>query len=182
MMTGKILSVSLMSLLTIQFSGYGQDAASGAAMLDVSSGAFKDGDQMPLRHGYRNENLSPAISWSGVPAQAKSIAMICDDPDAPGGDWVHWVIFNIPATASGLPEGVKHGDRLPDGAIQGTNDFHKVGYDGPAPPSGVHRYYFKVYALDSMLDLKPRATKKELLRAMSGHILGEGSVMGRFRR
>ncbi|MBN2453880.1 MAG: YbhB/YbcL family Raf kinase inhibitor-like protein [Candidatus Omnitrophica bacterium] len=148
--------------------------------LTVTSAAFDDGGMMQDRQGYNYENVSPQIAWLKTPAGTKSIALICDDPDAPGGDWVHWVIFNIPATAGGLPEGVPHGEMLPDGSIQGVNDFDLLGYDGPAPPSGVHRYIFKVFALDTILGLKPGASKAQLLKAMGGHVLAEGRIVGRF--
>jgi Raf kinase inhibitor-like YbhB/YbcL family protein len=117
-----------------------------------------------------------------MPEGAQSIVVICDDPDAQGDTWVHWIIFNIPAAAEGLLEGVSREEVLQDGSVQGVNDFKKIGYDGPAPPYGVHRYVFKVFALDTMLDFQDSATKKELLSRMTGHILGEGKLMGRFKK
>ena len=108
--------------------------------------------------------------------------MISDDPDAPMGTWVHWVIFNIPPEAKGLPENVLRKDTLDDGAVQGVNGSRQIGYGGPCPPSGVHRYYFKVYSLDAKLSLKPGITNKALEDAMKGHVLSEGQLMGRYKR
>jgi Raf kinase inhibitor-like YbhB/YbcL family protein len=149
--------------------------------IDLTSSAFEEGGMIPQRYGFSRENISPPLAWAKVPEGTRSIAIICDDPDAPAGTWVHWVIFNIPASAVGLSEGVSREDVLQDGATQGVNDFKKIGYDGPAPPYGIHRYIFKIFALDIELDLKPGATKKELLGAMAGHIIGEGKLMGRFK-
>jgi len=148
----------------------------------VTSTAFKDGEMMPKRYTLDGENFSPPLAWTGVPAGTKSLALICDDPDAPRGTWVHWVIFNLPAGLTELPEQVPRSRTLNNGACQGTNDFGKIGYDGPAPPSGTHRYYFKIYALDKLLDLKPGATKADVLKAMQGHVLAEGQLMGKYRR
>ena len=150
--------------------------------IKIMSSTFKDGQMLPKRCGYDNENSSPALSWSGLPAGAKSLAVICDDPDAPGGDWVHWVIFNIPSGTGGLPEKMSKDKVLKDGSRQGMNDFRKTGYDGPCPPSGTHRYVFKVYALDTLLELKDGATKQELLDSMKGHILAEGRIVGLYSR
>lgn len=146
--------------------------------LTVSSTAFKEGGMIPRKYTCDDRDLSPQIAWSGVPAKAKSIALICDDPDAPAGTWVHWVVFNIPATVKDLPEGAS----LPGGAKLGINDFRKLVYGGPCPPGGTHRYYFKVYALDTMLNLKEGATKGELLKAMEGHLLAQGQLMGKYKR
>jgi Raf kinase inhibitor-like YbhB/YbcL family protein len=123
------------------------------------------------------------LKWQDAPAGAKSFALICDDPDAPVGDWVHWVIFNIPGDKTGLPEGVEKSGKLPDGALQGKNDFGLKGYGGPAPPAGKpHRYFFKIYALDTMLMLNEGAEKKDVERAMAGHIVGQGQLMGTYQR
>lgn len=161
-------------------SAYG--GAGKGRKIDLTSSAFREGDMIPQKYGFNDENLSPPIVWAKVPEGTQSIAVICDDPDAMGGTWVHWVIFNIPTATEGLPEGVSREETLQDGSRQGVNDFKKIGYDGPAPPYGVHRYVFKVFALDTMLDLQDSATKKELLSRMAGHILGEGKLMGRFKK
>ena len=117
-----------------------------------------------------------------MPNGAKFLAVICDDPDAPRGTWVHWVIFNIPASAKGLAEKIQPTSTLPNGARQGMNDSHELGYDGPCPPGGTHRYFFKVYALDAVLTLESGSTKPQLLKAMEGHILDEGQLMGKYKR
>ena len=123
------------------------------------------------------------MKWSGAPEGAKSFALICDDPDAPRGTWVHWVLYGLPADVTELAEAVPTTETLPDGAMQGTTDFGRVGYGGLCPPpGGPHRYFFKLYALDNDLDLKPGATKKELLAAMAGHILAQAQLMGTFER
>lgn len=152
-----------------------------AVKMGLTSSAFREGEMIPQKYGFRDENISPPLAWSGVPEGTQSIAIICDDPDALGGTWVHWVIFSIPAASEGLQEGVSREGMLDDGSAQGVNDFKKIGYDGPAPPYGVHKYVFKVFALDTALDLQAGATKKELLSRMAGHILGEGKLIGRFK-
>ena len=127
--------------------------------------------------------VSPPITWSQVPAGTKSVAVVCDDPDAPAGDWVHWVLFNLPPGAQKLDEGVPKAAELPNGAIQGVNGYDENGYDGPCPPPGKpHRYFFKVFALDTKLSLGATATKRDLLKAMQGHILAKGELWGTFKR
>lgn len=153
-----------------------------AMALTITSSAFKEGETIPSRHTCDGKDLSPPLSWSGVPANTKSLALISDDPDAPMGTWVHWVLYNVPADTTYLPEGVPTLPELPSGALQGATDFGRPGYGGPCPPSGTHRYFFKLYALDLVLDLKPGATKKELEAAMQGHILAEAQLMGTYRR
>jgi len=148
----------------------------------VSSEAFKDGETIPPEYTCDGKNVSPALLWEGIPAGAKSIALIMDDPDAPGGMFVHWVLYNIPASARKLPEGMAKNETLGDGSRQGMTDFGRVGYGGPCPPKGTHRYYFKVYALDTMLNMQPGASKKQLENAMKGHILAQGELMGRYGR
>ena len=151
--------------------------------IEVTSTAFTEGSAIPVRHTCDGEDVSPPLSWSGVPQETRSLALISDDPDAPGGTWVHWVYYAIPADANGLPEGIADTEALPDGAMQGRNDFKRTGYGGPCPPKGSpHRYMFKLYALDVPLDLAPGATKSELLGAMDGHILAQGQLMGTYQR
>ncbi len=151
--------------------------------LKVESPAFSPGGDIPRQHTCDGPDLSPPLRWSEPPAGTQSLALICDDPDAPAGTWVHWVLYRIPASARGLPEGVPKRETLADGSRQGRNDFGKVGYGGPCPPRGPkHRYFFKLYALDTVLDLPPGATKAELLKAMEGHILAQGELMGRYGR
>ena len=150
--------------------------------IKLTNSVLKDGEFIPKKYTCDGANVSPPVEWSGTPEAAKSIALICDDPDAPAGIWVHWVIFNIPASANKLNENIPFDKVLEDGAVQGKNDFRKIGYGGPCPPGGIHRYFFKIYALDKRLELKPGATKGELLNAMEGHILAEGKLMGRYSR
>ena len=150
--------------------------------IKVTSPVFSEGGMIPKKYTCDGEEASPPIEWSNIPEGAKSIAVISDDPDAPGGMWVHWVIFNIPPAEKGLPENVTHDKALPNGAIQGINDSREIGYGPPCPPSGTHRYYFKVYALDDVLKPEPGITKNQLLKAMDGRILAEGGIMGRYKR
>lgn len=127
--------------------------------------------------------MSPPLRWGPPPQGTRSFALIADDPDAPVGAWVHWVVFNIPADEREMPEGAPPKEVFPKGGRQGLNDFNRIGYGGPCPPPGKpHRYFFKLYALDITLDLKPRATKAQVLEASKGHIVGEAQIMGRFGR
>lgn len=151
--------------------------------LQITTTAFAEGQPIPRRHAFDDQDISPALQWSGVPPAAKSLALICDDPDAPMGTWVHWVLYDLPPVGTGLAEGVPKSPELPNGAKQGVNDYKKIGYGGPCPPPGKpHRYFFKLYALDTMPDLKPGLTKKELLQAMDGHVIAEGQWMGTYER
>lgn len=150
---------------------------------ELTSPAFREGDLIPKPYTCEGSDVSPALRWDNPPKGTKSFALIADDPDAPMGTWVHWVLFNLPAERRDLPEEVPAQETLPDGTRQGLNDFKRVGYGGPCPPPGKpHRYYFKLYALAIALDLKPRATKAQVLEAGKGHVLGETQLMGRFGR
>jgi hypothetical protein len=154
--------------------------------IEVSSPAFGNGEAIPRKFTGEGADVSPALQWSGVPAGAASIALICDDPDAPIAEpFVHWVIFNLPADTKGLPEGVPANPTVDaPSAMQGENFFGNVGYGGPMPPEGhgTHHYHFKIYALDARLDLEPGAGKPEVLAAMEGHILDEGELVGTYER
>jgi len=150
--------------------------------IQLTSTAFSDGTMIPKRFTCDGEDFSPPLSWSGLPAGTRSLAMICDDPDAPVGTWDHWVLFNIPATVTGLPENVPATASLDDGSVHGNNSWERLGYGGPCPPGGTHRYFFKLYALDTELNLKTGATKSQLVRAMEGHILDQVQLMGKYRR
>lgn len=152
------------------------------ASIKISSTVFQDGALIPRPYTCDGPDVSPSLAWQAVPAQARTLALICDDPDAPGRTWVHWVLYNLPADTKGLIENVPKQGALPGGGVQGTNDFHKLGYDGPCPPGGTHRYYFKLYALDTELALEPGATKDQLLEAMKGHVLAEGQLMGKYQK
>jgi len=148
----------------------------------ITSGAFEQGGKIPVKYTCDGQDVSPPLSWEGVPEGTKALAIICDDPDAPMGTWVHWVLFNIPPGVTELPENVPAQPTLENGAVHGINDFRNYGYGGPCPPGGTHRYFFKIYALDAKVDLKPGATKAQLLDAMEGHILGKGELMGTYSR
>jgi Raf kinase inhibitor-like YbhB/YbcL family protein len=150
--------------------------------IQLTSTAFCDGAMIPIRYTCDGEDVSPPLSWSGLPAGTRYLTLICDDPDAPVGTWDHWVLFNIPATATGLPEDVPAKASLDDGSVHGNNSWGRPGYGGPCPPGGTHRYFFKLYALDTELNLKTGATKSQLVKAMEGHILAQGQLMGKYRR
>jgi len=150
--------------------------------MEIKSSAFGSGEMIPAKYTCDGADFSPQLEWSGSPAGTRSFALICDDPDAPMGTWVHWVIYDIPPTATMLAEGITREKDLPGGGTQGINDFRKIGYGGPCPPGGTHRYFFKLYALDSELGLKPGVTKDQLLKAMRGHILDEAQIMGTYKR
>lgn len=151
--------------------------------MQLTSTAFTEGSPIPAQHTCDGTNSSPPLKWSGVPAEAKSLALIADDPDAPMGTWVHWVVYDLPPTTTELAEGVAKSQFIPGGAKQGLNDFRHLGYGGPCPPPGkAHRYFFKLYALDTQLELKPGATKKEVEGAMAKHILAEGHLLGTYKR
>jgi Raf kinase inhibitor-like YbhB/YbcL family protein len=150
--------------------------------LVITSSAFSEGQAIPNRYTCDGPDVSPDLAWSGVPETAASLALICDDPDAPMGMWVHWVLFNIPADADGLSAEIPSDAILENGARHGKNDFGKLGYGGPCPPGGTHRYFFKLYALDTQVELDSGSTKDQLLEAMEGHILAEGQLMGIYSR
>jgi len=150
--------------------------------MKLTSTAFKEGEAIPRGYTCDGANVSPPLEWTGVPKTAKTIAIIADDPDAPAGTWVHWVLYNLPADGLGLIENTPQTETLKGGGAQGKNDFGKIGYGGPCPPSGTHRYFFKFYALDSELTLKPGATRAEVEQAMEGHIIGRAQLMGTYRR
>ena len=153
----------------------------------ITSDAFKPDQPIPRKFTGDGDDVSPALDWSGVPDGTKELAMIVDDPDAPRPEpWIHWVICKLPPTTAGLPEGVPTDKKLPQlgGALQGINDFKKIGYGGPAPPKGhgTHHYRFHLYALDRALQVEPGLDNKALIAALSGHILGEGMLVGTYER
>jgi hypothetical protein len=153
-----------------------------AMAIQVTSSAFEEGGMIPKKYTCDGEDISPPLQWSGIPEGAVSLALISDDPDAPRGTWVHWVLFNLPPDTGSLQEKIPPLKTLPNGGIQGITDFRRIGYGGPCPPSGTHRYFFKLYALDTKVDLNPGATKEQLLKAMKDHILAEGQLMGKYKR
>ena len=149
----------------------------------IQSSDFPNGVEIPPAFTCDGEDRSPALSWSGAPEGTKTFALIADDPDAPAGTWVHWVIFNIPGKTQSLPGGVEKKEQLADGSKQGKNDFRKIGYNGPCPPPGKpHRYFFKLYALGSDLTLPAGASKADVEHAMAGHILAQAELIGSYKR
>lgn len=183
-----MLRKSLYLFITVFFffscQNYGQPApkAKGENKMEIKSTAFEDGGMIPAKYTCDDLDISPPLEWSNVPEGAKSLALICDDPDAPMGTWVHWVIFNLPPDTKGLPENMPSDASLESGAKQGMTDFGRTGYGGPCPPGGTHRYFFKLYALDTELDQKEGITKARLLEAMGGHILAESRLIGKYTR
>jgi hypothetical protein len=150
--------------------------------LTLTSTVFSHGQPIPSLYTCEGKDISPPLAWSEPPSGTNSFALISDDPDAPMGTWVHWVAWNIPSSSRGLPEVVATDAQLNDGTRQGTTDFGRTGYGGPCPPSGTHRYFFKLYALDAALDLKPGATKAQLEAAMSGHVLAQAELIGTYKK
>ncbi len=150
--------------------------------IKITSSAFEDGGLIPAKYTCDGTDVSPPLQWDAVPEGTRSIALICDDPDAPMGTWVHWVLFNLPSDAKELAENIPTEETLPNGAKQGVNDFGRVGYGGPCPPGGTHRYFFKIYALDTEVGLQAGADKRRLLKTMEGHILEQGQLIGKYKR
>ncbi len=152
--------------------------------MKLESAGFKTGDKIPKKYTYTGQNISPQISWDDAPEGTKSFVLIADDPDAPPGNWVHWLVYNVPVEAHSLSEDIDGISHLKDGTLQGQNDFRQIGYDGPIPPEGhgSHRYFFRLYALDIKLTLRPGANRTELERAMKGHILEQTELMGTYER
>jgi Raf kinase inhibitor-like YbhB/YbcL family protein len=148
----------------------------------LTSSAFQNGEFIPKQYTCDGADVSPSLGWSEPPTGTKSLALIMDDPDAPAGTWVHWVLYDLPGDTRKLEEGIAKDRQLGDGMRQGRNDFGKIGYDGPCPPrGGPHRYYFRLYALDRKMNLKTGASKAELERAIKGHVLAEAEIVGRFQ-
>jgi len=143
----------------------------------IASPAFPHNGMIPSKYTCDGADVNPPLSFDNIPGKSKSLALIVDDPDAPRGTWVHWVVWNIGPGTMTIAE-----NSVPHGALQGTNDFRKQGYGGPCPPSGTHRYFFKLYALDTLLSLKAGATKAQLVEEMKGHVLGSSELIGLYRR
>ncbi len=154
--------------------------------LSIRSSAFSPGGEIPAIHTCEGKDISPSLAWSGVPASAKSLALVADDPDAPDPraprmTWVHWVLYDIPPSTTALREGIGAKD-LPPGTREGTNDWKRTGYGGPCPPIGRHRYFFKLYALDAVLPDLGRPTAAQLEKAMEGHVLEKAELMGTYQK
>jgi Raf kinase inhibitor-like YbhB/YbcL family protein len=181
---------SLATLFALVLAGCGQSPTptsvveeGGQAMaFEVMSSAFAQGEPIPVKYTCDGDDISPPLAWGDPQEGVESFTLINDDPDAPVGTWVHWVLFNLPADARSLPERVPPDAELPDGSRHGQNSWRRLGYGGPCPPSGTHRYFFKIYALDTSLQLEPGADKKQVLEAMAGHILAEAELMGVYSR
>jgi hypothetical protein len=176
-----VVFLLLSSLLVACGSNAGEEGIEMS--IQVTSSAFEEGQAIPKKYTCEGPDVSPPLEWTGVPEGAKSLALICDDPDAPMGTWVHWVLFNLRPDTTKLDENVEKKASLDNGARQGVTDFKRPGYGGPCPPPGKpHRYFFKLYALDKMLDLGEGARKKDLEKGMQGHILAQGQLMGTYKR
>jgi Raf kinase inhibitor-like YbhB/YbcL family protein len=150
--------------------------------IKLQSNAFKEGEMIPAKYTCSGEGISPELKWSKFPKATKTFAIILNDPDAPSGDFVHWIVYNIPANVKELHEDVTPTRNVPDEVEMGTNSAGRVGYFGPCPPSGTHHYIFRIYALNTVLHLEAGAEKHVLLKAMEGHILAEGKLMGRYKK
>ncbi|MDH7517653.1 MAG: YbhB/YbcL family Raf kinase inhibitor-like protein [Candidatus Thermoplasmatota archaeon] len=168
--------VVIITFIIIFSIGCVEDQKSKSRNMKLFSSAFRDGETIPSKYTCDGSDVSPPLSFSDVPENTKSLALIMDDPDAPMGTWIHWLVWNIPVNKTVIEE--NEGLKFP----QGLNDFGKIGYGGPCPPSGTHRYYFKLYALDTMLNLNEGAKKEQLVSAMSGHIIEETQLMGKYSR
>jgi hypothetical protein len=150
--------------------------------LKLTSRAFAEGELIPRKYTCDGDNVSPPLAWSDVPGGCKELVLIVDDPDAPSGLFVHWVLYHLSPQVSELPEGVPTSESLPDGARQGANGFQHIGYGGPCPPSGTHRYFFHLYALDTELSLPAGASRQKVDAALKGHVLEQTQLMGRYQR
>jgi Raf kinase inhibitor-like YbhB/YbcL family protein len=183
---GLAIFASTVALMSISFASsrlsHPLDGQNGMAFT-ITSPSFSNGADIPKKFTCAGPDVSPQLSWTEPPPATKSFALLVDDPDAPAGNWNHWTLWNLPPTSRGLEENVSKEARLPDGTQQGVNDFHKTGYNGPCPPAGKpHRYYFKLFALDTKLELKPGSGKPEVESAMKGHITAQAEWMGTYKR
>ena len=152
-------------------------------IMHLTSTAFQEGGSIPILYTCQGEDISPPLQWTNAPAKTKSFVLIVDDPDAPGGTWTHWLVYNLPPDLTQLSENITKAQTLPNGARQGLNGFRRPGYGGPCPPAGkAHRYFFKLYALDVFLNVEPGAARKDVERSIGGHILGVGNLMGTYQR
>jgi Raf kinase inhibitor-like YbhB/YbcL family protein len=178
-----VLAGFLLCISTLSTGKLFSQAKGGAMALRITSPDFSDGEVIPQKFTCDAQDTSPKLEWKGPPANTGSFALIMDDPDAPAGTWVHWVLYDVPADAKDLPERVPGQEQLASGARQGRNDFGKIGYGGPCPPPGKpHRYFFKLYALDAKVGLKAGATKADVERAMKGHVLAQAELIGKYGR
>lgn len=182
-MRSTLTAVIGLSLCVVSFLGATPPAQTQGGTMKISSGSFSAGEMIPKKFTCDGPDASPKLNWTEPPAKTQSFALIMDDPDAPAGTWVHWVLFDLPAETRELAEGVAKQEQLANGSRQGRNDFGKIGYGGPCPPPGdPHRYFFKLYALDAKLNLKAGATKADVEGAMKGHILAHAEMIGKYGR
>lgn len=181
----KIIALILISFIPFfSFCGKHDSQAQNAVKpkMKLLSNSFKEGEIIPKKHTCESDNVSPQLKWSDFPANTTSFVLVCDDPDAPMGTWVHWIVFNIPAGVNELTENQPNTKEFDNGMKQGFNSSWKFGYMGPCPPSGNHRYFFKIYALDVMLKAQPNIDKSLLLQLIEGHIIAEGQLMGKYKK
>ena len=171
-----LIFIFIIVILTLPFG-----KAEGGTM-ELTSSAFNENGMIPSKYTCDGADVSPPLKWGSLPDGTKSLVLICDDPDAPVGTWVHWVYYDIPVHTKDLPENVAPDERPASGGIQGTNDFRRIGYGGPCPPGGTHRYFFKLYALDTLLNLSPGATKSQIVKAMENHVVDHVQLMGKYHR
>lgn len=153
-----------------------------AKTMKLTSNAFVDNGLIPVEYTCDGADMSPPLSWEEIPPNTQSLTLIVDDPDAPGMTFVHWVVYDLPPTVKQLQEKIPSSKTIANGGIQGKNDFGKLGYGGPCPPSGTHRYFFHLYALDKKLNLEPGVSKNQILTAMAGHVLAKAELMGKYQR
>jgi Raf kinase inhibitor-like YbhB/YbcL family protein len=181
------LTLVFVSFSILLAAGLAQAAPKKRKGMQFASSSFQDGGSIPAKFTCKGDNVSPELKWNKPPAGTKYFAVLCEDPDAPMKTWIHWVIYDIPAKMDRLDntfqllEGFPRAEKMTNGILQGINDFGRIGWDGPCPPSGIHRYYFKLYALDAPTGLKAGANKEQLLRAIKGHVLSETQIMGTFQ-
>ena len=174
-----ILAVALMGFIAAVVAERGGQAMA----FEMKSPAFAQGKMIQKKYTCDGADVSPPLTWTEPPSGTKGFALIADDPDAPMGTWVHWVVYDLPVGARQLAEGVPKQETLPDGTKQGSNDFRRIGYGGPCPPAGpVHRYFFKLYAVDKKIGLPPGATKQQVLEAIKDHTLGQAELIGTYQR
>ena len=160
-----------------------QGPSASMAAMTLTSSALKAGGSLPKQYTCDGANESPPLAWSDVPTGANTYVLIVEDPDAPSGTWVHWVVYDMPLSLKELPAGVPPSDQLAQGGMQGTNDFHKLGYGGPCPPPGKsHRYVFTLYAVTQASKIKPNATKADVLKAIEGHVIGQAELSATYKR
>jgi Raf kinase inhibitor-like YbhB/YbcL family protein len=180
------IALAAMCLLGACVGARGEGKEDSMTAFTISSPSFRNNQPMPSKHSCEGEDASPSLKWEGAPEGTKSFALICDDPDAPGGVWTHWVIYGISAKTSELPENIAKADTVvaPGGARQGVNDFGRVGYGGPCPPRGhgAHHYHFKLIALDTEPGLASGVTRRQLEQAIRGHILAQAELIGTYQR